>query len=138
MGLVLFCPVYYYSTKSPGTVGEREPSVADGVSRTLRDSELTIWRVEPEDALAGSGIRTVGTLRVVSPVFDAGKGDQAEEFYHEIRLLSVTENGFEVRFLRSRADNNILSSNVLFRFGEITKTNVLGWGITGQFAPIRK
>jgi hypothetical protein len=133
IGLGLFLPVYYYSTRTPGAIEDSEPSIANDVPTSLRNAELRLRLVDFANALPGQGVRTSGELSVGLPLIDSARGDGTNTFYHETRLLSVTTNGFEVRFMRG-ANDGMHRSKFLFRFGETTVTNALGWNIVGQFS----
>jgi hypothetical protein len=52
--------------------------------------------------------------------------------YQEERLLSIRADGF-LMFLKIRDDSLTQTNIVLFRYGETTETNMLGWRIVGRF-----
>jgi|ERR1039458_8638857 hypothetical protein len=61
-----------------------------------------------------------------------GWGSNSSGRYDEDRLLAIREEGFVILF--TKRDGGVVQTNaVLFRYGETTETNTLGWKIVGRF-----
>jgi hypothetical protein len=61
-----------------------------------------------------------------------GWGSNSDGQYDENRLLAIRAEGFQMLF--TERDGGVVQTNiVLFRYGEDTETNTLGWKIVGRF-----
>jgi len=70
-----------------------------------------------------------GNRSFMSPV---GLGSDSSGHYDEERLLAIRADGFLMLF--TKRDGGVGQTNaVLFRYGEATETNTLGWKIVGRF-----
>ena len=70
-----------------------------------------------------------GSRSLKSPV---GRGSDSTGFYSEQRLVAIHSDGFVMLF--TVRDAGVTKTNtVLFRYGETTETNTMGWKIDGHF-----
>jgi len=104
--------------------------VSPGLPASVSNAVLRIIQVTPTNATPTTyREKTSGHRSLGSPV---GSGGDSVGHYHENRLLAIRAEGFLMLF--TSRDGGVVQTNVvLFRYGEVTETNTLGWKIVGQF-----
>ena len=106
--------------------------VSQNLPVSLRNAVLNLHVRDPIDTLVTNCQSWGGNYNLNYP---AGSGlvmEGTNQFFEENRLLAIKPEGFEVLF--TKRENDAVQTNcVLFRYGEVTQTNTLGWTIVGKF-----
>jgi hypothetical protein len=110
-----FSAVVQISKEAPEAVRKKVLSI---VIHNPSDVSVTNWQ----------GVVISGKRSLKSPT---GSGSDSGGS-HEERLIAINADGFKVLFTNTRGE--VVQTNaVLFRYGETTDTNTIGWRIVGKY-----
>lgn len=104
--------------------------VSPGLPASASNAVLHLVLISPTNALPTSPHEMIGGNR--SLAHPVGSGSDSSGRQDEDRLLAIRPDGFLMMF--SKRYGSVVHTNVvLFRYGETTETNTLGWKIVGRF-----
>jgi hypothetical protein len=107
--------------------------VLPGLPSSATNAVLNLRLIAPSDATEANKRELIaGSWSLKSPIGTSSTIEGTHTSSQEERLMAIVSDGFQMRF--TCRDNGITQSiTVLFRFGEVTQTNSMGWRIVGTF-----
>jgi hypothetical protein len=114
--------------------------VSPGLSPSVSDAVLHLSIYEPVDA-SPTNYRSAhfGGRSLQHPVGSGGELADMGGTWDENRLIAINADGFKILFTKQwrlpgvgqeiHQETNV----ILFRYGQVTDTNVIGWRIIGKF-----
>ena len=137
--LAFVIAILYYSCGWNTSRPNQTVEVSTNLPASLLNANLHLKVREPSDLLATNHESLSGDLSLAGPDFGGSSDDEKIEKWDEMRLIAINAEGFEVRFTkRWRLSGlgqkmNQETNVILFRYGQVTETNALGWKIVGKF-----
>ncbi len=145
---ILFCvciflvAAYLYSYSSVFETVQPDPAVevSANVPTSSSNAVLQLQVRESSNFLVTNYSSWVGNLSLTGvSSFGGSSNNETIEKWDETRLITINTEGFKVLFTKRwrlaglGQKINQETNVILFRYGQVTETNALGWRIVGKF-----